>query len=132
MKTISVLLLALVLLLTTVVPSLAGSLKVAEAAVTTKVSKGKPIDSVHRISYRTVKALYFFTRTVQDEAGETRITHRWFRDGNLVKETELPVKARRWRAYSSLPVDAASVGQWRVELLDAGGTLIKSLEFKVH
>ncbi|CAH2030714.1 DUF2914 domain-containing protein [Trichlorobacter ammonificans] len=131
MKTISAMLLAL-LLLTPAAPAFALTLKVAEAAVTTKVSKGKPIDSVHRISYRTVKALYFFTRTVLDEAGETRITHRWLRDGTLVKETTLPVKARRWRAYSSLPVDAGSVGQWRVELLDEGGKLIKTLEFKVH
>lgn len=131
MKTIPVLLLAL-LLLTPAAPAVAQALRVAEAAVTTKVSKGKPIDSVHRISYRSVKALYFFTRTVQEEATETAIKHRWLRDGTLVKETELPVKGRRWRAYSMLPVNETSVGQWRVELLDQGGTLVKSLSFKIH
>ncbi len=131
MKMLPALLLVL-LLLVLATPVLAQTVKVAEAAVTTKVSKGKPVDSVHRISHRTVKALYFFTRTVLESAGETTIKHRWIHADRVIKETELPVKGRRWRAYSALPVDAASVGQWRVELLDESGTLIKTLEFKVH
>lgn len=131
MKMLPALLLVL-LLLTPATPALAQTLKVAEAAVTTKVSKGKPVDSVHRISHRSVKALYFFTRTVLEPAGETTIKHRWIQGDRVLKETELPVKGRRWRAYSMLPVDASSVGQWRVELLDASGALIRTLEFKVH
>lgn len=131
MKMLPALFLVLLLLLPAT-PALAQTLKVAEAAVTTKVSKGKPVDSVHRISHRSVKTLYFFTRTVLESAGDTTIKHRWIQGGRVVKETELPVKGRRWRAYSTLPVDATSVGQWRVELLDESETLIKTLEFKVH
>jgi len=47
------------LLLLPATSAFAQTLKVVEAAVTTKVSKGKPVDSVHRISHRSVKALYF-------------------------------------------------------------------------
>ena len=88
-KLLSVLLTLLVVALAA--PLWAGSLSIAELAVTTKVSKGKPIDAVHRISHRTVKALYCFTRTVSDEAGETTIKHVWMRNGQVVKETDLPV-----------------------------------------
>ena len=94
-KLLSVLLTLLVVALAA--PLWAGSLSIAELAVTTKVSKGKPIDAVHRISHRTVKALYCFTRTVSDEAGETTIKHVWMRNGQVVKETDLPVKGKRWR-----------------------------------
>ncbi|MCE1225662.1 MAG: DUF2914 domain-containing protein [Geobacteraceae bacterium] len=129
-KLLSVLCALLVVGLT--VPLWAGSLSITELAVTTKVSKGKPIDAVHRISHRTVKALYCFTRTVSDDAGEATIKHVWTRNGQVVKEADLPVKGKRWRAYSTLPVDVSSVGNWRVDVKDGAGAVIKSVEFRVQ
>lgn len=119
-------------IVSTAVPLWAQTLKITELAVTTKVSKGKPIDSVHRISYRTVKALYCFTRTVTDDGAETSLRHVWLRDGQLVKETELPIRGRRWRVYSTLPINSESVGNWRVEVRDAAGVIIKSVEFRIQ
>ena len=115
-----------------VTPLWAGSLSITELAVTTKVSKGKPIDAVHRISHRTVKELYCFTRTVSDDADEATIKHVWMRNGQVVKETELPVKGERWRVFSTLPVNASSVGNWRVDVKDGAGTVIKSVEFRIQ
>ena len=115
-----------------VTPLWAGSLSITELAVTTKVSKGKPIDAVHRISHRTVKELYCFTRTVSDDADEATIKHVWMRNGQVVKETELPVKGKRWRVFSTLPVNASSVGNWRVDVKDGAGTVIKSVEFRIQ
>lgn len=110
----------------------AASLSVTELAVTTKVSKGKPIDAVHRISNRSVRALYGFTRTQSDSAVETSVKHVWLRDGRQVKETTLPVKGRRWRLYSTLQVDPSSVGAWRLEVRDAAGQLLKAVDFQIH
>lgn len=129
-KLLSVLLTLLVVAMA--VPLWGGSLSIAELAVTTKVSKGKPIDAVHRISHRTVKALYCFTRTVSADAGETTIKHVWLRGGQVVKEADLPVKGKRWRVYSTLPIDASSVGNWRVEVRDAAGAVINSVEFRIQ
>lgn len=129
-KLLSILLALLVVAMA--VPLWAGSLNVVELAVTTKVSKGKPIDAVHRISHRTVKALYCFTRTVADDSNETTIKHVWLRGGQVVKETDLPIKGKRWRVYSTLPVDASSVGSWRVEVKDAAGVVIQSVEFRIQ
>lgn len=119
-------------LLTVAMPVGAEQLKVTELAITTKVSKGKPIDSVHRISYRSVKALYGFTRTLSDPPQETTVTQVWLRDGQPVKEVTLPVKGRRWRLYSTLPIDAGSVGRWRLEVRDAAGQVLKAAEFQVN
>lgn len=111
----------------------AETIKITELAVTTKVSKGKPIDAVHRISHLSVKALYCFTRTLQDDAAETTsIKHVWLREGQVVKEVELPVKGQRWRVHSTLSINASSVGNWRVEIRDGYGTVLKVVEFKVH
>lgn len=121
-----------VLLLSVASFAQAASLTVSELAVTTKVSKGKPIDSVHRISNQSVRALYGFTRTVSDSAEETTVKHIWLRDGKQIKETSLPVKGRRWRLYSTLPLDASSVGHWRLEVRDATGQLLKAVEFQIN
>lgn len=112
--------------------SAAAPLAVTELAVTTKVSKGKPVDAVHRISNRSVRALYGFTRTQSDSAEETAVKHVWLREGQQVKETTLPVKGRRWRLYSTLQVDASSVGRWRLEVRDAAGQMIKAVDFQIH
>lgn len=122
----------LLLLLTVVIPVEAASLKVTELAVTTKVSKGKPIDSVHRISYRSVKSLYGFTRTLSELPEETTVTQVWLREGQPVKQVSMPVRGRRWRLYSTLPIDANSVGRWRLEVRDSGGQVLKATEFQIN
>jgi uncharacterized protein (DUF58 family) len=122
----------MLLLVVMALPVEAAALKVTELAVTTKVSKGKPIDAVHRISFRSVKSLYGFTRTLSEQPQETTVTQVWIRDGQPFKEVTMPVKGRRWRLYSTLPIDASSVGRWRLEVRDAEGQLLKSTEFQVN
>jgi hypothetical protein len=108
------------------------SLKITEMAVTTKIVRGKPIDSVHRISSSSVKALYCFTSLISTDGGETAIKHVWYRDGEKVGEYELPVKGERWRTYSKKAVDKGLTGDWRVDVLDSGGNLLKSVQFKMN
>lgn len=110
----------------------AAPLVVTELAVTTKVSKGKPIDAVHRIYHRSVRSLYGFTRTQSDLPQETTVTHTWLREGQKVKEVTMPVKGRRWRLYSTLAVDASSPGSWRLEVRDAAGQILKTVDFQIH
>lgn len=122
----------MILLFALIASDCQAGLTVSEMAVTTKVSRGKPIDSVRRISNRSVKALYCFTRTVLDDSAETTIRHLWFRDGQQVKDSVLQVKGKKWRVYSSMPLDQQSVGKWRVEARDSAGEVIKTVEFTVN
>ncbi|HTG80541.1 MAG TPA: DUF2914 domain-containing protein [Geobacteraceae bacterium] len=110
----------------------APSLKIIEMAVTTKIVRGKPIDSVHRISSSSVKALYCFTRLTSESGEETTIKHVWYRDGEKAGEYVLPVKGERWRTYSKKAVDKGLTGDWRVDVLDSGGNLLKSVQFKMN
>jgi hypothetical protein len=108
------------------------ALRITEMAVTTKIARGNPIDSVHRISATSVKALYCFTRIRRTDDGETTIKHVWYHDGKMEREISLPVRGELWRTYSKRPVDASSKGSWRVDALSADGTLLKSVEFRVN
>ncbi len=109
-----------------------GGLKITEMAVTTKIVRGNPIDSVSRISSSSVTALYCFTRFTAPEDTDTMIKHVWYRNGEKAGEYELPVKGARWRTYSRKALGKGAVGDWRVEILDSGGKLLKMVKFRIN
>ncbi|HTP66199.1 MAG TPA: DUF2914 domain-containing protein [Geobacteraceae bacterium] len=109
-----------------------GDLKITEMAVTTKIVRGNPIDSVHRISSTSVKALYCFTRLQSATGEKTTIRHIWYRDNEKVGEYELPVRDKRWRTYSKKMIEKGSSGDWRVEALDSAGHLLKTVKFRMN
>jgi hypothetical protein len=110
----------------------AGDLKVTEMAVTTKIVKGNPIDSVRRISSSSVKALYCFTRLAAPEDTDTTIKQVWYLNDEVVGEYTLPVKGARWRTYSRKLVEKGVSGAWRCDALDNDGNLLKSVSFRMN
>jgi len=115
-------------------PTLAadGRMKITEMAVTTKIVRGNPIDSVHRISATSVGALYCFTRIAAPGDADTMVRHVWYLNNEKASEYTLPVKGERWRTYSKKAIGRESVGEWRVEALDSGGNLLKSVKFRIN
>lgn len=109
-----------------------SNLKITELAVTTKIVRNKPIDSVHRISSASVKALYCFTRITASEDTDTTIKHVWYRGDEKAGEYELPVKGERWRTYSKKEIQRGWAGDWRVEILDSDGNLLKTVKFRMN
>jgi hypothetical protein len=109
-----------------------NELKITEMAVTTKIVRGNPIDSVHRISSTSVKALYCFTRLRSSGEGKTTIRHIWYKDNVKIGEYELPVKGDNWRTYSKKMIDKGMVGDWRVEVLDVKGNILKMVKFRMN
>ena len=109
-----------------------SGLKITEMAVTTKIVRGNPIDSVHRISSTSVKALYCFTRLQSSSDEKTTIHHIWYRDNEKVADYELPVRDKRWRTYSKKTIEKGWSGDWRVEALDSAGHLLKAVKFRMN
>jgi len=107
-------------------------LRITEMAVTTRIVRGNPIDSVRRISSASVKVLYCFTRLSSETGGETVIKHLWYKDGEKVAEYELPVKGKKWRTYSKKAVERGVTGEWRVDALDSEGKLLKTVKFTMN
>jgi hypothetical protein len=109
-----------------------SGLKITELAVTTKIVRNKPIDSVHRISSASVKALYCFTRITAPEDTDTTIKHVWYRGDEKAGEYELPVKGEHWRTYSKKEIQRGWAGDWRVEILDSDGNLLQTVKFRMN
>jgi hypothetical protein len=107
-------------------------LEITEMTVTTKIVRGNPIDSVHRISSASVKALYCFTRLQSATGEETIIRHIWYRNNEKVGEYELPVKETRWRTFSKKIIEKGWSGDWRVEAVDSEGHLLKTVKFRMN
>jgi hypothetical protein len=110
----------------------ASDLKITEMAVTTKVVKGNPIDSVWRISSSSVKALYCFTRVSAPKGTDTTIKHIWYLNDEVKGEDEMPVKGAHWRTYSRIAVETGVSGEWRCEAQDSEGNLLKSVSFRMN
>lgn len=107
-------------------------IKITELAVTTKIVKGNPIDLVHRISSRSVNSLFCFTRTTAPEGTDTTIKHVWYNGEEKMGEYQLPVKGAKWRTYSKKVIQPGWKGDWRVEVLDSDGKLIRTIKFRMN
>ncbi len=107
-------------------------LKITEMAVTTKIFRGNPVDSVKRFSSRSYKELYCFTRVESSVEEETYIKHIWYYNGEMTGEYTLPVKGKHWRTYSKKFIEKGSKGTWRIEALDERENLLKSVEFTMN
>ena len=106
------------------------ALTAGEAVVTTKISDRMPVDKVEVYPAQTGK-LYCFTR-IEGAADETKVEHVWLYQGREMARIGLPVRSNSWRTYSSKNIMPEWKGEWQVQILDASGTEIASVPFKVE
>ena len=127
-------LLAFALTLAVAFPAFAEgeSFTVTEMVITSKIIKGKPVDSIKRLSSGTDKNLYCFTRLVAPEGVEGNIKHLWYKGDEKVAEFTLPVKGEKWRTYSKKRILKGWAGEWRVEVVDDSGKLLKTVKFRMN
>jgi hypothetical protein len=126
----SLLLVATVLFLPWSVLAQEGALVVTDIAVTTRIVRGNPVDSVRRISSSAVKDLYCYTKIAATDDAERQIVHVWYHDDEVVARCVLPVRGTSWRTYSKKTIAGGMAGNWRVEVLDTEGNLLKTIKFK--
>jgi len=106
-----------------------GAISVEEISVTTRIFRGNPVDAVQRISSSAIKEIYCFTKVVSPDDGQREIVHAWYRKDELISRFRLPVSGTSWRTYSKKLVTRDMAGEWRVEVLDSEGKLLKSTKF---
>ena len=74
--------------------------------------------------------LYFYTRIASPTS--TRVHHRWYQNGVLRHDVSLALDANPsagYRTYSRRRVDS---GDWRVEVVDADGAVLRAEQVSVH
>ena len=92
--------------------------EVVRALFTTEVKDRAPVDEVTQTG-TDVKKLFFFTEL--KGLSDQEVTHRWEYKGKVMSEVKLPVKAARWRVWSSKTFNPAWVGEWKVSVVDSSG-----------
>jgi hypothetical protein len=107
----------------------APELEVSVAAICKDVVDHEPVDSGNSFTV-SVGKLYCFTK-ITGAQSPTHITHVWLFDGTERARVELAVNAVSWRTFSSKIIQQHELGAWRVDVLDAEGNVLKSLDFEV-
>ncbi len=106
-----------------------SGIEVANIAVCTSVENRQPVGTDSVFSDDAGK-LYCFTKlTSQTDSSE--ISHVWFYQDKQMAKIDLPVKAKSWRTWSAKTIMPAWKGDWKVEIQDSNGTVIKSISFRI-
>jgi hypothetical protein len=107
----------------------AEGLSVEDAAICANVVDREPTD-VGTSFPVSVGKLYCFTKIVGAQE-PTEVSHVWYFGDDERARVTLSVKAANWRTYSSKILQEHEVGSWRVEVLDADGNNLQTVDFEV-
>jgi len=105
-------------------------LEITEVVIAEGVDNLVPTGVVESFS-PGVGRLFCFTR-VEGAVGETVIKHLWFYEDRLMADVTLPVRSENWRTYSSKRILKAWKGNWRVDITDGNGLLLKVIHFRIE
>lgn len=119
-----------VLLLVLLAPLPGHAMEVPEGVIATSVENRQPVDTGDQFP-ATVGRLYCFSR-VTGAGEDATVTHRWYYGDREMAEVELPVRSADWRTWSSKTLLPQWKGAWNVDIVDASGTVLKSIQFSLE
>ena len=106
-----------------------ANLNVIEAKICRDVVNRAPVDSGP--SYpASVGRLFCYTR-MGGGYSPTEVTHVWYFGDVERAKVKLPVKDVHWRTWSSKIIQSHEVGQWFVDVIEPGGKVLQTLQFKI-
>jgi len=101
--------------------------RVARAGFTTQVVDREPQDSITSLSNDASRILFF--SEFRGLEGQT-LSHVWERDGTEMARVAIVVGGSRWRAYSAKNLDPSWLGEWKVNVVDEEGRVLRSESFE--
>ena len=104
--------------------------RIQDAVVCQDIVDRQPVGSGDVFAKESPR-VFCFVRVV-GAAGETKITHNWYYQGNLKASVDLMVRSDNWRTWSSKTIDPAWTGEWMVEILSEQGTPLESIIFYIQ
>lgn len=107
-----------------------SSFTVGRFVVAEGVEDREPTGIADTFSAFTEKVYGYLEAT--EIAEDTEAYFVWYRQGTEVARVRVPVgRGPRWRTYSSKEL-GGEIGEWVVEVQDAGSTVLSSVTFKVE
>lgn len=111
-------------------PKEAAALAIARAVVGTGVESSEPAGAAETFPASTEKVYCFIEAT--NIPKDTEVTVVWSQAGKELSTFNLPLKmGSRWRTYAYKNINGMK-GDWKVEIKDADGKLLKDITFKVE
>jgi hypothetical protein len=108
----------------------AAALAIARAVVGTGIEKSEPAGVAETFPASTEKVYCFIEAT--NIPKDTEVTFAWSQAGKELSKFNLPLKmGSRWRTYAYKNINGMK-GNWKVEIKDADGKLLKVVMFKVE
>jgi hypothetical protein len=108
----------------------AAALAIARAVVGTGVENSEPVGTAETFPASTEKVYCFIEAT--NIPKDTEVTFVWFQGGKELSKFSLLLKmGSRWRTYAYKNINGVK-GDWKVEIKDADGKLLKDVTFKVE
>ncbi len=107
-----------------------GLFTIARAVVGTGVENGEPVGAAEAFPASTEKVYCFVEAT--NITKDTEISFIWFYGDKEMLKFNLPLKAgAKWRTFANKNLRGMK-GDWKVEIKDADGNLLKDVKFKVE
>jgi len=98
--------------------------------VGTGVDKGEPVGVAETFPASTEKVHCFLEAT--NIAKDTEVSFVWLYGQKEMLKTTLPIKAgAKWRTYANKNLRGLK-GEWKVEIKDPDGKVLKDVKFKVE
>jgi hypothetical protein len=113
--------------------TMAGSnLSVVEASIATGIEDHTPTGVAESFP-RDAGMLWCYSKIAGGDGDPWgSIVHRWYYGEKLMAEVTLAIRSPLYRTYSSKNILPGWGGQWRVEIVDARGTTLKTMNFTVQ
>jgi len=105
-----------------------AEMSVARATICTSVAEREPVGAAS--SFANVERLYFFTEITGAGENET-VQHVWYFKDEPLLEVALTVNGPRWRTWSHKNI-AGMKGQWRAEVVNSKGEVLRAVSFTVE
>lgn len=106
--------------------ALAESGPVPRAALTSSIEDREPVDVVTHVPADS-DHIYYFSE-IHDQAGGT-IIHRWLHEGQNYGDVRFDIGGDRWRVWSRKQLTEELRGDWRVQIVDSEGRVMRETRF---
>ena len=104
-------------------------IEVEAAAICENVEAREAVGVGNRFA-NSIPRLYCFTKIVGAEA-PTEVVHVWSYGDVERARVNLAINSVTWRTYSSKAIQTHEIGSWRVDVLDASGNLLETINFEI-
>ena len=111
--------------------SWAADLKVTKAVVCSAIKDGQPVGEGKEFPVASTKKVFFYN-VIEGASQPAQIAHVWYFAGKKVHEFSVPVKAAKWRTWTSKNIFPGQTGAWKVDVVDTSNKkVIGSAQFQI-